>query len=127
MTIRCLQIVHLFQLLKNRFRSTSQTEIVPGPGSYLVKTDLSQNLKRIAKINKKMKGVIFGTSEKRNSPFNIEEKLPGPGQYDGTMSHTIENQSKVKSQESRNAYGRIIPKSSSMFLSTVKKGSAYLK
>lgn len=116
-----------FQLLKNRFRSSSQSDVIPGPGSYLIKTDLSQNLKRVSKTNNKKKGIIFGTSQKRDSQFDIGEKLPGPGQYDGTMNYTIENQSKIKSQESRNAYGRIIPKSSSMFLSSVKKGSAYIK
>ena len=105
---------------EKRFRNVSKGKLSPGPGSYKIKS-------AIRTINRKGKKTSFGNEEKRNSSFDIEKTAPGPGYYDGAINHTIEHQSKIKTQESRNAYGRIIPKSSSMFLSSVKKDPSYIK
>lgn len=106
-----------------RFRDTSQNEASPGPGSYKIKSALMQKIKR---VSKKGKADSFGTAQIRRSVFEPVANLPGPGYYQGTMKDTIEQQAISKQQESRNAYGRVIPKSSSMFLSSVKKDLSYI-
>lgn len=110
---------------EKRFMNLNDNERNVGPGKYPIKSTLLQNYKN--KI-KRGKNTSFGTEAKRKSDFDrSDEPLPGPGYYEGTMHHTIEHQSVTKIQESRNAYGRVIPKSSSMFLSSVKKDSSYIK
>ena len=108
---------------EERFRHTSQSESSPGPGSYKIKSALMQKIKR---ASKKGKADSFGTAQVRRSIFEPVPNLPGPGYYQGTMRDTIEQQTISKTQESRNAYGRVIPKSSSMFLSSVKKNLSYI-
>lgn len=103
---------------------SSQSEQSPGPGSYKIKTTSLRNGK---KISKKAKKTSFGTETKRKSLFDNNEHSPGPADYDAKISATIEHQTIVKNQESRNAYGRVIPKSSSMFLSSVARNASYVK
>ncbi|CAI2362291.1 unnamed protein product [Moneuplotes crassus] len=106
---------------EKRFSGMYLKKTKPGPGSYKLKSPLDKNKKKQLKITS------FGTKQKRGYSHEGEKRDPGPGYYEGTMSHTIEHQTKLKTQESRNAYGRVIPKSSSMFISSVKKDASYIK
>jgi len=105
---------------ETRFIFTFQKKMSPGPGAYKTNANM---LKKNRKINKK---ISFGVETIRNTSMELHKNNPGPGHYSGLMNHTIEHQTNQKAQESRNAYGRVIPKSSSMFLSNVKKDSSYI-
>jgi hypothetical protein len=114
----------LFIIAEQRFRISSDSLLSPGPGKYDIKSALLQKLK---KKFKKVKSSSFGTSQKRSIIFEKDPSLLGPCQYEGTVMDTIEQQAVSNKQEMRNAYGRVIPKSSSMFLSSVKRNMRYIK
>lgn len=116
-----------FDSSDKRFRYTSAQILAPGPGNYNISTDFTDQTKLSKKNKKRIKRGIFGTGTKRKSMFEEIPDHPGPGYYVGINKDSIESQTLEKQQESRNAYGRVIPKSSSMFLSSVEKSLSYVK
>jgi len=113
-----------FITAEQRFSKMSESMNSPGPGKYNIKSVLMQKVK---KRSKKLKNTSFGTMQKRRSVFDSSDVLPGPADYDGTINETIEHKAIEKQLETRNSYGRVIPRSSSMFLSSVKRNMSYIK